>query len=278
MRVGMLTRAGGAHGRRILAQLAARGLRLHALVYEAPLRLRRSVIRDGGRPEGWGSVAVNAPRHLGSWLRARSGVEDRDLSQYAEVVVRTGPLNSERMLRDLRRLELDLLLLGDVGILDEPLLETPRAGTLNVHPGLLPWVRGTGVVGRALQRGVPVGCSCHYVDRMIDTGPIIERRLLPMDASPATLDEVEARADELAAATLAGVVEAIAASGELPRGTAQARRYPCCRWLSARQRAELDLLLRNGLGGELFRSWVAAGRCDEQFVLHPEIHALPGEG
>jgi folate-dependent phosphoribosylglycinamide formyltransferase PurN len=69
-----------------------------------------------------------------------------------------------------------LLVLGGTRILAPRIFERGRDGCLNAHPGLLPQVRGSASVAWALHRDERVGCTCHFVERGIDTGAVVERR------------------------------------------------------------------------------------------------------
>lgn len=63
---------------------------------------------------------------------------------------------------------------------------------INSHPALLPAFPGAHAVQAALDAGVPVtGCTVHFVDQGVDTGPVIAQRevaILP-DDDPGTLHE-----------------------------------------------------------------------------------------
>ena len=80
----------------------------------------------------------------------------------------------------LRAYGTDLVVLGGTRILRPPVLAIPPRGTINAHPGLLPQLRGSSSVGWALYKDLPVGCTVHYVDAGIDTGPILLQRRLPV--------------------------------------------------------------------------------------------------
>jgi methionyl-tRNA formyltransferase len=74
----------------------------------------------------------------------------------------------------------DLLVLGGTRIIHPLILEIPNVGTLNAHPGLLPWLRGSSSVAWALYKDLPIGSTVHYVNSGIDAGPIIRQRQLPV--------------------------------------------------------------------------------------------------
>ncbi|WP_307812338.1 phosphoribosylglycinamide formyltransferase [Phycicoccus sp. CSK15P-2] len=53
---------------------------------------------------------------------------------------------------------------------------------LNTHPALLPSFPGTHGVRDALRHGVRVtGCTCHWVDAGVDTGPIVDQRAVRVE-------------------------------------------------------------------------------------------------
>jgi phosphoribosylglycinamide formyltransferase-1 len=52
---------------------------------------------------------------------------------------------------------------------------------LNIHPSLLPSFTGLHAQRQALERGVKItGCTVHYVDAGMDTGPIIAQAAVPV--------------------------------------------------------------------------------------------------
>ncbi len=61
-------------------------------------------------------------------------------------------------------------------------LEVPRHGIINVHPGYLPEYAGLFAPFHQLSAGqARIGCTVHYVDAGIDTGPVIETSSLTVD-------------------------------------------------------------------------------------------------
>lgn len=86
--------------------------------------------------------------------------------------------NSEECQQLLAMSQTSLLVLGGTGILKPRIFEYARDGCLNAHPGLLPEVRGSASVAWAIERDLPIGCTCHFIDAAIDQGPIVSRQEL----------------------------------------------------------------------------------------------------
>jgi len=66
-------------------------------------------------------------------------------------------------------------------IFPESLINVPTHGILNVHPGALPEYAGLFAPFRQmLDDRLNIGCTVHWIDRGIDTGPVVSRRTLPV--------------------------------------------------------------------------------------------------
>lgn len=236
----------------VLESLARKGIRPHAVVV-----LTTTALRDCFHSTHTSARLAELPQAGGRWIvrRLRFHLKQAKMCRlYSARVIASGPMNSARLLRDLRRLEPGLLILGGGGILAQPIIDTAGVGVLNTHPALLPWVRGNGVVGHSVQLGVAVGATCHYVDRLIDTGAIIERRLLPVTA-PTTLKQLQERAGALANEILADVVAQALESGARPQATSQAERHPLHRWHRADATRAMAEMSRTQRPQQLFEAW-----------------------
>ncbi|MHA3770701.1 phosphoribosylglycinamide formyltransferase [Verrucomicrobiota bacterium sgz303538] len=90
---------------------------------------------------------------------------------------------AEQRLADLLRgagVEL-VVLAGYMRLIKAPLLEAFPQRIINIHPSLLPQFPGLAAWEQALTAGVPeAGCTVHWVDAGMDTGPIIAQRCVPV--------------------------------------------------------------------------------------------------
>ncbi len=82
----------------------------------------------------------------------------------------------------LQEQEIDLVVLaGFMRILTSYFVKAYRNRILNIHPALLPSFPGTHGVEDALAYGVKIsGCTVHFVDEGLDTGPIILQGYVPV--------------------------------------------------------------------------------------------------
>lgn len=82
----------------------------------------------------------------------------------------------------LRDHSVDLILLaGFMRLLSPAFVQAWQGRILNIHPSLLPQFPGLHAQRQALEAGVSEsGCTVHFVDAGIDTGPIVLQRRVPV--------------------------------------------------------------------------------------------------
>ena len=94
-----------------------------------------------------------------------------------------------------------VVLAGFMRILKGEFLQAYANRVLNIHPSLLPSFPGLEAWRQALDYGVKVtGCTVHFVDQGIDTGPILGQQTVPVldGDTPATLHERIQQAERVA--------------------------------------------------------------------------------
>lgn len=97
------------------------------------------------------------------------------------------------LLEVLERESPDLICLaGYMRIVGKEIVQRFRNRIMNIHPSLLPAFPGLEAQRQAVEYGVKVsGCTVHFVDEGMDTGPIILQATCPVfeDDTPETLAE-----------------------------------------------------------------------------------------
>ena len=97
------------------------------------------------------------------------------------------------VLKVLKKHKIEFIVLGGfMRILSDVLLDAYTNRIINIHPALLPSFPGLHAQKQALDYGVKVsGCTVHFVDNGVDTGPIILQAVVPVfsDDTEETLSE-----------------------------------------------------------------------------------------
>lgn len=120
---------------------------------------------------------------------------------------------AERRLVDvLSGSRIDLVVLaGFMRILKGEFLRAFAGRVINIHPALLPAFPGLEAWKQTLDYGVKVtGCTVHFVDQGIDTGPIIAQETVPVLAGD-TAEKLHARIQEAEHRLYPRVIAALAA-------------------------------------------------------------------
>jgi phosphoribosylglycinamide formyltransferase-1 len=89
----------------------------------------------------------------------------------------------QTLISTLKNDQVDLVVLaGFMRILKGDFLRIFEHRVVNIHPSLLPAFPGLEAWKQALEYGVKVtGCTVHFVDQGVDTGPIIGQQTVPVE-------------------------------------------------------------------------------------------------
>lgn len=92
------------------------------------------------------------------------------------------PEAEERVVKLLQKAGVELVVLaGWMRMIKKPLLEAFPERIINIHPSLLPKFPGLQAWKQAIEaREAETGCTVHYVDDGMDSGPIIAQQSVPI--------------------------------------------------------------------------------------------------
>jgi methionyl-tRNA formyltransferase len=212
MRIVVLTNKGSLFGKQLINELIANRIPVDAVVVISQpagyyLNLFRSVRkRTGFLDAAFFSLrkAISAAKEL---PRRRTYRFMDNYEAMGPRIIGTRGTNSHQTAELLKELKPDLLLLGQTGIIRKHIIQIPRLGTLNAHPGILPDYRGIDCGKWAIYNDdfENIGCTAHWVDTGVDTGDILLVKKYTIN-SDETLETLEANLDNLAVGLLAKVV------------------------------------------------------------------------
>lgn len=145
------------------------------------------------------------PRHVGV-VHPRS-VADRMGVPYHEV-----QHDTEECAALLGDHGVELGVIGGARILHDPVLSAPTEGILNLHPGLIPEVRGLDALKWAIHEDRPLGVTAHLIDERVDAGRVVLRREIDLRPDDGWVD-LSLRLHETELAVLPEAVERVEREG-----------------------------------------------------------------
>jgi methionyl-tRNA formyltransferase len=116
--------------------------------------------------------------------------------------------NSPACAELLASLNADILAIVSAPILKDTIFTKAKKGCLNAHPGWLPKYRGLGANAYSLQNGDAPAVSVHFIDSGIDTGQIIIREKIAIQAKD-TVAKINDRAMVQGAQLMATIIRKI---------------------------------------------------------------------
>ena len=217
MKLVVLTNKGSIFGLKLLNELRRNNIAVEAvIILRQPflyyLKLFNYVKKRVGL---WQAIFFSLKMFKGSSANTAPSVWGNkpfilDYEGLAKSVFISHGTNSDETLTVLNKIVPDILLLGQTGIVRKNVLCIPRMGTLNAHPGILPFYRGIDCAKWAIfnDETDKVGATVHLVDEKVDTGPIIRTRKYDFTGNE-TLEMLENNLDDLSVKLMAEVVHEI---------------------------------------------------------------------
>ena len=200
----------------LLSHMKNRGIAVEAILILRPNRYEmvRSFIKRVGivRATTIASsrvLVLLAPWKTDSWLR------DAFYHAHANRVCIVDDFNGEQCEQLLTELEPEIVALGCSPILRGSIIDIPKIGILNAHPGLLPRYRGVDAIPWAIYNGDDIGVTVHFIDRGVDTGPIVTQRVINVQKKD-TIESLWKKADAVAAELLSDAISRILQRDRVP--------------------------------------------------------------
>jgi len=215
-------------GAEILRQLKARDISLEAIFIESPKPLER--VRAAIRSMTYGEILQLVFRRLLSLFLPEKGDDwlthdfYRSLSNRVYTVENFNGKQCETLLRSIGP---DIIVLGCSRIIRGNIINIPKIGTLNAHPGLLPKYRGVYTIGWAIHNGDKIGITVHFVDKGVDTGPILMQRTVNIEENDnmgSLVEKCERLSGELMAEVLLKMREGQTVT-RIPQSKAEGKQY-----------------------------------------------------
>jgi len=138
-------------------------------------------IRNGRLNASVALVCADVPNAGILQLARSAGLETRIIEEH-KFKTRLSAECEEKLVTQLRDAKVDLVVLaGYMRMLKSPMLVAFPRRIINIHPSLLPKFPGLEAWRQALTAGDSMtGCTVHFVDEGMDSGPIIAQAEVPI--------------------------------------------------------------------------------------------------
>ncbi|MDD5032657.1 MAG: methionyl-tRNA formyltransferase [Candidatus Pacebacteria bacterium] len=139
------------------------------------------IITAPDKPKGRGMKMAPSPAKAWAEKNCINHIEPSSLKKDPEIAIKLSEMNP------------DLFVVASYGkILPKEILDVPRKGTLNVHPSLLPKLRGASPIQGAILSGEKeTGVTIMLMDEKMDEGPILAKQKLEFPIANLRFSELE---------------------------------------------------------------------------------------
>ena len=96
--------------------------------------------------------------------------------------------NSEQTINFIKNNPVDLYIIAGARILSKQIIQACKNRILNIHPGLLPDIRGLDTFLWSIYNKKPLGISAHFISSKIDSGYLIYKEQLILHKDDTLLD------------------------------------------------------------------------------------------
>lgn len=88
--------------------------------------------------------------------------------------------NSVEAVEIVKEHNLEIGIIAGARILKPLIIDAFTKGVINYHPGLIPESRGLDALYWSIYNNIPLGITAHLIDKDIDAGRILERKIIPL--------------------------------------------------------------------------------------------------
>ena len=135
----------------------------------------------------WRKLNIQAPfirieqKHVGL-------IHPRLICQRFNIKYLSSEHNSKQVVNFIKNNPVDLYIIAGARILSQEIIQVCNDKILNIHPGLLPDVRGLDTFLWSIHYEKPLGISAHFIKSKIDSGLLIYKENLGLYKNDAILD------------------------------------------------------------------------------------------
>lgn len=201
-------------GFEILKSLKESGIVIDSIIIEETLPPKKSFIIKKYLRSVAPDFIINFLRKIRNLEPLHNWEKNSSYNIFSKNIFFVENFNSKITEEILKNITPDIIILGGSRIIKKNIIEIPKIGILNAHPGLLPKYRGVDVIPRAILNGDEIGVTIHFINEGIDTGAICRKEIIVIEKND-SIKSLRKKAEKKSAILMKDVVAEIIQYGSI---------------------------------------------------------------
>lgn len=136
-------------------------------------------------------IKIKSPKSFFNISQKKCHISAYELAKKYHIPIYRVPHNSQEAQSLLKEYHINFGIISGARILSQSVVKLVQNGILNLHPGLLPDIRGLDSILWSIEKDYPLGVTAHLINEKIDSGIIIKTQKISItvDDNLATLYE-----------------------------------------------------------------------------------------
>ena len=128
-------------------------------------------------------VKIKKPRRFIEPDKKKQKTSTRQIAKTKQIPYHVVEHNSQYSIKLLNQFDINLGIISGARIINKNIINQIKYGILNIHPALIPEIRGQDSVLWSIEKNIPIGVTAHLIDEHIDMGTIIKRDKINIEIS-----------------------------------------------------------------------------------------------
>ena len=128
-------------------------------------------------------VEIKSPKSLFTFPQKIVKDTAEDLAKRYNIPFYTVIHNSTQSQNLLKKYNINFGIISGARILSTAIIQSVKKGILNLHPGILPHVRGLDSILWSIDKSYPIGVTAHLITDIIDSGQLIIKKSIIIRAN-----------------------------------------------------------------------------------------------
>lgn len=128
-------------------------------------------------------VKIKKPKRFIEPYKLKQKTSTRQIAKTKQIPYHVVEHNSQYSINLINQFKINLGIISGARIINKNIINQIKYGILNIHPALIPEIRGLDSILWSVEKNIPIGVTAHLIDEHIDMGSIIKRDKINIEIS-----------------------------------------------------------------------------------------------